>query len=230
MKLRECVLLGAVLMLGGRFSQAQVIVYDNLAPSTWTDAYPADPNVPQGDEFGDEVDLQPYAAQTLQSFTFQYLAKNFTGNERVELKLYQNDGPVTTDGFPTPGTVLYDSGPLQVNPDPQGRGTITLNNLNVQATPTLMWTVQFTGIDGTKTAGLAITGDATVGASYDDFWEKVNGVWGLYRLSTDGTFISNFGAQITAVPEPTETGCVLLVTAALVILGTRMHRRFGMTK
>ena len=208
---------------------AQVVVYDDMAPSDWSSAYPiAVTSVGSpSDEVGDEIDLAPSTPRTLTGLTIQYLAQNLDSSNDIRVRLYQNDGPLSANaGAPTPQTVLYDSGNLPLG-TLNGRGTLALNNLSVPVPDTLIWTVQFTGLTANKVAGLAISGDANPGSSFDDFWEKVNGAWDIYTLPSQYT--SNFGAQFTAsaIPEPNATVSVMLGMAFLSVMGLRFVRAAG---
>jgi hypothetical protein len=237
MKCNGCFALGlGTLLLCGQ-AVAQVVVYDDLAPSSWSAAYPVNVSAPangsMSDEIGDEIDLAPGTSRNLSSFTFQYFAQNLASTDEVRVRMYANTGPLSPQGAPTPqDPPLYDSGNLPVNLL-NGRGSMTLNNLNVTVPDTIVWTIQFTGLTdpnpaapGTsKVAGLAISGDPSPGFSFDDYWEKTTTGWNLYQLGTPYT--SNFGAQLTAsaVPEPAATAAVMLSTALLSVVTLRRVRR-----
>jgi hypothetical protein len=210
-------------------ANAQIILYDNLAPADWSTYYPSGSTVPGNgsltDEVGDEIVLESGTPRTISDIAIQYYTQNLTGTEQMEVKIYLNDGQVNGDGFKSPGTVLYDSGQFTV-PQLNGKGLLNLNSLNI-AVPadSFTWSVQFSGISGNKVAGLAINATPSVGSSFSDFWEKPGGTWDLYEFTNPSTPTANFGAQFSAVPEPAESAAVLLGTALAVAVGIRRLRR-----
>jgi hypothetical protein len=210
--------LGPLLFCSNAFSQ--MVVYENLAPSDWTIAYPAD-RIAEN-EFGDEVTLAP-GPRIISSFAFQYFGQNLSGGETVVLRFYANDGPFWQESppeAPRPGTVLYTSDPLSVL---NNRHLLTLEDLNVSVPDTFTWTVEFTGLSGDERAGLAISGPPSLGSSYNDYWEKTATGWDLYgNLEYEGQpLYASFGAQFTAVPEPREYA----LWAGLGLLGFAVWRR-----
>ena len=61
-----------------------------------------------------------------------------------------------------------------------------------------------------------------VGASLDDFWVKnTSGGWSTFLI--DANTPANFGARITAVPEPTTMALGLL--GGLALLANRIRRK-----
>lgn len=167
-------------------------------------------------EFGDQIKLD--AASTdryVTEFNFEYyLAHNASGNEKAELRIYNN---ATASSI---GTLIYDSGMQSIA---TGYNQFDVTGLGLNVTTDLSWTVQFSGVESGESAGLLWYNPPTVGSSFDDFWEKQNGVWTLKRLSLPGSPIANFGAQVTAIPEPTTVQ--LAIMSGMAWLGMATYRR-----
>ena len=210
-------------------TSAQLVAYSNWAPSDWSLAYPTTVALPESgsptDEFGDEVILEANTPRLVDTFAFQYYAENSQGNGQVTVRFYQNDGPLSAQGFPTPQTVLFESQALPLAKI-DGRGSLTLENLNVTVPDSFTWTLQFNGLSAGQSAGSAMYGTQTAGISYDDFWEKSAGQWNLYQFSSPSQ-PGSFGAQITVVPEPAAAGSVLLTATLLGMVGLRIYRAKG---
>jgi hypothetical protein len=172
-------------------------------------------------EFGDQIKLD--AASTDRIVTevnFEYyLSHDASGNEKADLRIYNNAIPNSIDPSAV-GTLVYDSGMYSIA---SGYNQFDVTGLNLLVTSDLTWTVQFSGIETGESAGLLFYNPPTTGSSLDDFWEKENGVWTLKRLSTDGGPIANFGVQITAIPEPTTIQLALM--SGMAWLGMATYRR-----
>ena len=54
-------------------------------------------------------------------------------------------------------------------------------------------------------AGLAIAADPVTGESYGDFWEKLNGEWKLYQVSSDPSLDSHFSAVVHGYDKTSTT-------------------------
>jgi hypothetical protein len=164
------------------------IVYDNS--TNYLGSYFGSTN-----EFGDQIKLMDGIERLVTQFKFEYYgAHDFDGNQTAQLKIYDNTGIGDS-----PNNVLYDSGSFSIK---SGVNHVVVNfpeGLNVPDTFT--WTVQFGGLTTALQAGLELFDPVSVGSSYGDFWEKINGTWGTQTIP--GT-VANFAAQVTAiVPEPT---------------------------
>ena len=210
-------------------SASASIVYDNSTQylGSFTDQ--------NNFEAGDEIQIAG-TDRTMTAFSFEYSvyhdkdsqgnAVPLSGNETAELFLRARDGD--PNGL-TPGTILYDSGAISLagKQNAAGFGTITAENTSVQlpASGDLVWTVKFSGIENTpdpdhpgqflgEHAGLLYYGPVTVGSSFDDYW--INKGNGFELVGTDG-LTDNFGAQLTAVPEPSTIALVLLGASAFGI-------------
>jgi hypothetical protein len=198
------------------------IVYDNSSTDL-NRIQPATNNV----EFGDEVTLAG-TDRIVNDVKFEYfLSQNANGNEKLQLTLYANDGPAivrtlpdgSTISVPTPNTVLYTSPIL----DPLGLSfqTAEVSQFEVAVPNSFTWAVTFQGIDAGEVAGLRVFDPPTTGSSFGDFWAKNNGTWNTYLFS-DGV-AANFGARISAIPEPTTLAYALL--AGLSCFGYFGYRR-----
>jgi hypothetical protein len=172
-------------------------------------------------EFGDQVNLSGTSRIVTDLKINYYLSANASGNETAEVRLYSNDG-----GSGAPGTLLYDSGSFNLvyNATSQGYSTINIDELSVPVGSSVTWTILFSGIDPIETAGVLFYDPPTVGSSYDDYWVKsADGSWHLNNFPGSDGQVANFGAQITAVPEP---GTIALgLVGGLVWLGVAARRR-----
>ncbi len=188
------------------------VVYDNTSTNSFTGQFYGSQN-----EFGDQITLAgANFNRTITTFRFDYyLSHGVNGDEQATLTVYDASGPGGS-----PGKVLFSDGPFNLN---SGYNTVTDSGLNVKAPDSIIWTVKFTGVEGTEQAGLLFYNPPTVGSSFDDYWEKVNGVWTLNRFTPSGGPVANFGAQVLAIPEPSTVQYALL--AGLVVLGVTIYRR-----
>lgn len=191
-------------------SQAASIAYNNS--TTTLNQFLGSTN-----EFGDQIKLagNPKERNIIQ-FRFEYyLAHGASGDEKGQFRLYENNG---LNG--APGTLLFESDPFSLRP---GYGSVSIGDpatgdLNVFAPiDDLTWTVQFSGVTGNEVAGLTMYDPPSVGSSFNDYWEKANGTWGTKTFTGPDAPVANFGATVTAVPEPSTIALGLLGAAALLI-------------
>ncbi|MBN2506720.1 MAG: immunoglobulin domain-containing protein [Verrucomicrobia bacterium] len=165
-------------------------------------------------EVGDEIILDGTARQA-QQFVFEYWGANsgqpaFVGTVQARVRFYANDG-APYNGYPTPGTVLYDSGDFPV--DATERATLIIDDFTSDAAVPLAgplpdqftWSVQFSGLDATDSAGLDLFSPPVIGSTFPDYWERAGTDW---TLKTNATIAVDFAAQITAI-DPSRT-CVAL--------------------
>jgi len=194
------------------WAQAPTIVYDNTSTNGFSGQFYNSLN-----QYGDEITLAGQSFdRTITTFRFDYyLSHGVTGNEQATLTVYDTTGPGGS-----PGNVLFSDGPFNIT---SGYNTVTDSGLNVSVPDTIIWTVQFTGISANESVGLLFYNPPTVGSSFDDYWEKVNGVWTLSRFTPSGGPVANFGAQVLAIPEPSTVQYALL--AGLAALGVMAYRR-----
>jgi hypothetical protein len=145
-------------------------------------------------ETGDEINLAG-TARLATAFAFEYFGEfALTGDETARVRFYQMNGVPGENEFPTPGTLLYDSGAFNIT---SGYHSVSITELSVLLPEDkITWSVEFGGINPTESVGLLYYNPPTVGSSDAYFWEKENGSW--LAVATDGTG-NNFAAQLTAV-------------------------------
>jgi hypothetical protein len=196
-----------VLGLAG-VAPAQSIVYDNTTTSL-NENFPLLPEWEVNSaEAGDEIWL------------------GGTDREVTELKLifnYRGTIPGTFDalirfreydeGFQGPGAAFYES-PLTQVATTAGLHELTFAIPNVIVPDHFIWTIQAFDRQGSVgELGMAYFNPPTVGSSEDWLWQRGGNEWTAY--SWGGEPYANFGARLTAVPEPatlaiTATGLLLL--------------------
>ncbi len=140
-------------------------------------------------EIGDEIILDASAARYASEFVFEYWGLNsnqvdFVGNVQARVRFYRNDG-ADFNGYPTPHTLLYDSGNFSL--PTTTRSTVTIEDFASEAAVPLLvalpdsftWTVQFSGLDEGDAAGIDLFSPPIVGANFPDYWENDGSVWRL---------------------------------------------------
>jgi hypothetical protein len=201
---------------------AAEIVYDNSVNDL---AFNLDPGA---QEIGDEIFLDG-TARWLSEFTFEYWGDNtlseteFAGPVEARIRFYLNDGPPLDDvpDSSTPSTVFFDSGTFAIDPTP--RATLTFTDfqtdvvlpLTVDLPDSFTWTVEFTGLGVTDTAGVTIYSPPVIGTSFDDYWVNESGTW---TLQTNVVAI-DFAAQFSAVPEPSALALAICGGALAFAIG-----------
>jgi hypothetical protein len=217
----------AILALAGIGStSAQVTAYDSIVG-------PSQILRPGLVEVADQIILAPGTPRLMDTFTFQFWAQGFSGNEGVRLQLYENDGPVVDGSAVAPGTMFYDN---MLIPEPEwlsgGIQSVTLDmrGRNFQLSDSFTWSLQIVGVVEGEDAGVVLfsppgaraqDGQITydppaVGGNYDRIWQKPlsSSPWALVPLEDS---FAQFGAQVTVVPEPGETCVIFLVTCAAFV-------------
>lgn len=192
------------------------VIYDNS--SSYQGTYFSSPN-----EFGDQINFVG-PERIITSFKFDYyLGPNASGNETVDLRMYNN----APGSGGAPSVLLYDSGPISIS---KGFNTITADGLGITAQDTLTWTVLFGGIDPFEVVGLLVYDPPVLGKSFNDYWEKDPSSGFVLKQFTGDPLntVANFGAVVSAVPEP---GTLQLAfVGGLVWLGFAAKRRFLSSK
>jgi hypothetical protein len=194
---------GAALLLSVAALNAQTTVYDNTKfdqGSTYT----------SGDEYGDQIALK-LGPRTVQGFQFNYFS-TYDMTAGASLKFYANDGALV-NGMASPGTLLYDSGPIDIK---SGIQTVSIgfSSIPFEVPNSFTWTAHFNGIDvaSGKQSGLLVYDPPGPGASDATFWRRNGTTWSLDNLSgANGVMPANFNAKLITVPEPS--------TYALMALG-----------
>jgi len=197
------------------------IVYDNSNPKSYQGQW-----FNAGVEFGDQVNLAGTGRLLTDFKVDYYLSPSANGNEVAQVRFYANDGVSNGQVNGTPGTLLFDSGTFALSSgDAKGFNTIDISGLEgVTVSDSFTWTILFGGIDPIEQAGVLFYNPPTVGSSYDDFWARsTDGAWALNTFPSVNGKVANFGAQVTAIPEP---GTVALaVVGGLIWLGVAARRR-----
>ena len=190
-------------------------------------------------EVGDEIILSVTdPSRYLQTFSFEYYGTNtvgasFSGSVTAQVRLYLNDG-APFNGYPTPGTVLYDSTPFAITTTPLGRATLNftagtdfpVGGLFLRPGPggtlltNMTFSVQFSGMGPTDEAGLDLYSPPVVGGNYPDYWEN-NGGW---MLQTNVVPIS-FAAKMEATPEPSPITLSILGGLGLLLARRWLWRK-----
>ncbi|MBI5387106.1 MAG: HYR domain-containing protein [Verrucomicrobia bacterium] len=181
------------------FSVANVVVYDN---STHDLSSRFDPGT---SEVGNEIYLAG-TARRLQDFSFEYWGTNLTGAAdfdgpvTVRLRFYANDG-VPFNGYPTPGTLLYDSGDAAIVPTSRAVLLYGYNDLMGGLVPlttavpnNFTWTVQFSGLGANDRAGVDLYSPPTIGVTFTDYWQRQPAGWQLFTNAVP----ADFGSQAVA--------------------------------
>jgi len=149
-------------------------------------------------EFGDQIILGG-SGRKVTDFSMEYSTTGtFSGNESGRLRFYANDG-AGSGGRVAPSSVLYDSGTFALGMAPTGLN-LNFNGLEVNVPDSFTFTIAFGGIENGEVAGLNVYSPPTIGNGFTDIWENNGGTWEL-RKANDNTPL-DFGAQVTAVPEP----------------------------
>jgi hypothetical protein len=194
----------------GAFAASQTI-YDN------TDNYLIQYNETTL-ESGDQVQFAG-SNRVIDYFAFEYFAKLATtpsGNEKARVRFYLNDGVVGDNPSPTPGTLLYDSGTFSIA---SGVQTLEISDLNVFVpSNTMTWTVEFSGLSSSETAGVLFYDPPTVGSSGNFLWQKETNVW--TAVAYEG-LTNNLSGLFTALPAvQIESLQIQANTATLVVAAT----------
>ncbi len=218
--LRRLALVTVVVLLAPVVRAQPQLVFDN---STY------DLNIrlnPGTNEVGDEIVLAPGTGRILSDFTFQYWGVNLGVGAQADVRFYANDGSPSTSGPNMPGTLLFDSGAFPILSTT--RLTVIFNDFVSGAVHPLSgpvpddftWTVQFSGLGPSGSAGVDLYNPPTTGSDYNDYWYNNGTSWDL-MAATNGTPV-NFAARINATPEPSTL--LLGLLGGLTLLGVKWRR------
>ncbi len=196
-------------------ANAASTIYSNIDPAADQHAIYA-----TGSEYGDEIVFDG-GYRTVETFRFDYKSNYDLASGGV-LRIYDNLGDLGA-----PKNLLFESNPFDIKKnatDKYNVVTLDLGGLefrlpNDRAT----WTVTFSGIGGSagNEAGILLYDAPTVGSSKNDFWVKNGSIWSLQQVS--GGKVSNFAAEIVAVPEPSTYA--LLGLGAFAMVAVRRFRK-----
>ena len=186
-------------------------------------------------EVGDQIKFAPGIERNVTYFDFEYWGLNsasqylFSGNVQARVRFYLNDG-APFNGYPTPSTILYDSGWFGGFPTTetlyQGRATLTFStpadfpSTGLTVPDEITWSVQFQGMSSTDTVGLDLYSPPTLGQNYPDYWEFSSGSWSLRT----NTVPMDFGARFYAIPEPSSLVLSLAGGMGILMLVRRLRR------
>ncbi len=169
-----------------------VLVYDNSANDLAT-RFEVGTN-----EAGNQIILAG-TERYLEGFSYEFWSTNLTGasslegtNVTVRLRFYANDG-TNFNNYPTPGTLLYDSGEFWLGTWTTPRATVVYDEFDLwlyalyplmdALPPSFTWTVQFDGLGANDRIGVDLYSPPVVGQSYGDFWLRTDGGWELRMLA-----------------------------------------------
>jgi len=210
----------AVSAFMGTTASAQQIIYDNTSSSLGQ-------RTGEGNaEVGDAVTFAGNT-RTVSQVSFEYyVTPGASGNETGQFFMYN----LGANGLPT--TLLYSSPSFNISAGttPNGFGSATISGIAVTVPDHIAWTVAFSGLEGTESAGLLFYNPPTVGSSptfdsgdgngQQDFFLR-HDVTGWHVLETPN-LVDNLGARFTAVPEP---GTIALMVGGLVTMGLIRRRK-----
>jgi hypothetical protein len=191
-------------------------------------------------EFGDQIFLNSPGPAYITNFSFQYYGiggnanGSFVGQHvSVDVRWYLNNGTPTTSGYATPGTLVYDSG--AVNLGPTAASTLTFNTANGDFPvfpagtgtngwyvpgDTLTFTVQFSGMGAGDQLGVDLFSPPTVGSTYVDYWQNngtaANPSWVLLE-NVNGTPV-DIGQEWMGTPVPEPSALALSLVGGLGLL------------
>ncbi len=155
-------------------------------------------------EVGDEI-IVSGPAEHVGRFSFEFWGTGtnngeFSGEVEARLRFYANDGP-TVSGSPSPGTVLFDSGPFPIPATERSLAVFedfqidAVVPLNAPLPNSFTWTVELSGLAAGDNAGLDIFSPPAVGSNSPEYWERDGVGWAL--KTNTGTM--NFAARLEAL-------------------------------
>jgi subtilisin-like proprotein convertase family protein len=199
---------------------------ENLVYDNWTNSLGQRLD-PGQSEAGNQVTLSGLERYPSR-FTIEYWGTNannttFAGTVTAQVRFYQNDGPALPTGEATPGSIIYDSGPLVINAT--NKGALTLQDFQLSAAQPLQealpssftWTVRFSGLGNQDAAGLNLYGPPVVGQVAAKYWALGQNGW---ILKTG----NGFGGQLAALSQGTSLSVLMTVTNALCGQGFKATR------
>ena len=196
--------------------QGQILVFDNTSNFTGgiTGGF--------GDvEVGDEVNLLGGPA-TVTEFTFNYYYNNSDPGATATVRFYDTSSP---GGLP--GNTLFESVPIGL--PASNYGTLTIAGMSVSVPARIVWAVQFdtpsVGEVGLLTFNGVGIGDGP-GQSRDDYWRNLGSPTAPAWVLGNNGLINNYGARITAIPEPM-TAPLITGVSLLLFAGARRRQKLS---
>jgi hypothetical protein len=193
--------------------------------------------VNNGQPIGNEVTLG--AGWSLTNFQFEYYSPSLTLNSSlgVDVRFYLNNGPLA-GGYPTPGTLFYDSGWYYntLGGIPGGANDLDYANSDLYSSSLpgavnlpsgfllpgdFTFVITFTNL-GADTIELPLANN-TAGTNYGTYWLEDNtGNWTLLTNAISGpaNFVSEFAGT---VPEPSPIA--LCAIGGALLFGVNKLRR-----
>jgi len=189
---------------------------------------------------GNEVDLAGSAASYLiTDVKFQFDFNGIgTPIGSLDLSFYRNDATVQYNGYYTPGTLMFDSGPFSLTgftgpagsvieylPADLGSGTgpgVIPGVGDVVPTGQFTVVVTFTGLNSDETGGWGLYSPVTVGGNYGNAWINNGSGWVL-ATSSSGPALE-MGLEINGTPVP-DSSC-LPISVLAVLAGFGWVKRF----
>ena len=231
MKIHSNKFICAAVFLALGFNALAVTIYDDAANYNTNQL-----QVANGLEIGNQISIAPNI-WVLTNFSFEYFSSNATLNASlgVDVRFYRNNGPLT-NGFATPGSLIFDSGWFYNNVGGiPGGGAHTINynvaDINGNGTPvpltialpgTFTFTITFDNL-GTNIVDLPLANNQA-GISFGDYWlyNTLSSQWSLMtNANTPANFVVDFSGF--GVPEPSVMG--LSAVGGLLFLGASKWKR-----
>jgi hypothetical protein len=201
----------AVGLFASSATAQETVVYDNSTT-------PLNQYFQSTREFGDQIDIGG-SGWIASSFRFEYFASGLQGNETARIQFYSNNGvPLEGSDVQAPGELLYQSPVINLQ---NGNVPVIIEQLaplGVLLPESFTWTVKLTGVSGSEVFGLNLYDPPTAGSSLNDIWQFTTEGWNLLQLPGLPSGVSaNFGAVLTAVPEPSPIALLALGGIALLL-------------
>lgn len=230
--LRRTEFILAALFFGSLAASNADIIYNNSTNDLLTRFDPGTKEV------GDELILAG-SARFLTNFSFEFWGTNtgnpsaFSGTVTATVRFYLNDGPLF-NGYATPGTPVYSSGPFAITPTARSTLIFTAGSdfpsggLFLGSGPggslltNMTWSVQFAGMGATDSAGVDIYSPPVVGGEHTDYWEYNGVAWSLKTNSVPMDFAAVMAAS---APEPSPVVLAILGSLSLLILRNGLLRK-----
>jgi len=233
-----CAASAVVLSLG---SVRANVIYDNFANQS---GYAF--SMANGEEIGNQITIPTGVSWSLTNFSVEYYSPSATlaSDVAIDVRFYQNDG-TPENGFPTPGTLIFDSGWFNNNGSSlpgNGYQVVTYTSSDFYGSSSAVnmdpgflfpdslspdnsftFTVSFQGLDSRDQIDMPVAAN-TPGISYGDYWLNNGSGWSLMSTNAaDANLTVDFSGQ--QVPEPASLTFVAIGGALL--LGIKQLRRKG---